>query len=94
MKHLAILSAILFLVACEFNHSSTPERILTRPSDIPAVTCSGDSIEWTWSDQAAYDEGRYFVFRDESGCVEYTAIKHPTGTIDRLEKQGALKQVK
>ncbi len=46
-----------------------------RPKDIPLTNCSGDTIEWNWNKQRAYQEKRLFIERDSNGCILMLVIK-------------------
>lgn len=66
----------LFLNSCSNENKPTidpyhPER----PKDIPYTTCSGDTIEWNWKKQRAYNEKKLFLVRDSTGCVIAVVIK-------------------
>ena len=41
-----------------------------RPKDVPVTDCNGDTIEWTWTFQRAYNEKKLFFHYDSTkGCV-------------------------
>ena len=46
-----------------------------RPADVPFTTCSGDTIDWDWKKQRAYNEKRLFIEKDSTGCVLMVIIR-------------------
>jgi hypothetical protein len=83
MKHLAsitsvmiILSLVLLITACTTESKPDIDPYHPkRPKDIPFTTCSGDTIEWNWKKQRAYNEKRLFLERDSNGCILMIIIK-------------------
>jgi len=68
-----ILFACVLTMGCSAPSVRDPYHP-TRPAEIPAITCSGDSVEWDWKKQRAWDEGRLFVEKRED-CVIAIILK-------------------
>ncbi len=72
MKKAVII--LFILVGCTAPNERDPYHP-TKPAEIPSHTCSGVEIEWNWKKQRAWEEGRLFVEKSESGCVIAIVIK-------------------
>jgi hypothetical protein len=80
MIRLAIISLIIYLnillTSCATKDKPDIDPYHPqRPKDIPYTTCSGDTIEWNWKKQIAYNEKRLILERDSNGCVIMVIIK-------------------
>lgn len=69
MKQFIGLIVFSFFISCNQSSETRDVHHPTRPSDIPATTCSGMQIDWNWDKQRAYKDGRLWVHRDSTGCV-------------------------
>lgn len=83
MKQLASISSVMIILplvllitscATESKPDIDPYHP-KRPKDIPITNCGGDTIEWNWKKQRAYNEKRLFIERDSNGCVMMIIIK-------------------
>jgi hypothetical protein len=81
MKKILLITLIFLGLSCENkqpplsqNDSNYTEPV--RPIEVPLVNCSGDTIEWNWRLQVAYNEGRVFFERDTvTNCVHAVILK-------------------
>ena len=74
------LSILFILCFCIFSCTTQKNSEIDpynpkRPADIPYTTCSGDTIDWDWKKQRAYNEKRLVIEKDSTGCVLMVIIR-------------------